>query len=95
MSLEWKIAWSIATVSWLLSLYLLYRLWRGKQFLALKVGLSVLLVVPVLGPFFHAWILGFPEPMPGHLREEDPDVTQLSTLWSKDSPKRRSTHKKQ
>jgi hypothetical protein len=62
MTAEWKIVWSIATVSWLLSLYLVYRLWRGPGFPALKVGLTVVLAAPVLGPFFYVWIMGIPEP---------------------------------
>ena len=92
MSLGWTVVWSIAAVSWLLSLYLLYKLWRGPGFPALKVGLTVVLAAPVLGPFFYFWIMGIPEPMTGHLREEDPDFSFLGRMWK--SRKRRVDGKK-
>lgn len=57
----------VAVLSWLLSLYLLVRLWRGGEFIGLKIGLSVLLVAPVVGPLLFFWIQNFPA-------SNDPDL---------------------
>lgn len=56
-------------LSWLVSALLALRLWRGADGLVLKVGLSVVLLVPVLGPFFCLWIQGFPPAQPPELQD--------------------------
>jgi hypothetical protein len=61
--------WTVAGLSWLLSTRMLYRVWRGSDDIWSKVGLSVLLMFPVLGPFFCAWILGFPPSQDADLQE--------------------------
>jgi hypothetical protein len=62
------VLWSVAALSWVLSLYLLYRLWTSVDFLAAKLGLSVLLLAPVFGPLVFCWIQSFPESAPPELR---------------------------
>ena len=50
----------VAVLSWLLSAYLMVRLWRGADTLGIKCGLSLLLLVPVVGPLLYGWIQNFP-----------------------------------
>ena len=50
----------VAVLSWLLSAYLLVRLWRGSDHIGIKLGLTLLLAVPVVGPFLYLWIQNFP-----------------------------------
>jgi hypothetical protein len=60
---------AIAALSWLLSLYLLFRLWRSVDLLTIKIGLSVVLLAPVVGPLAYFWIQAFPDPMPVEFRQ--------------------------
>lgn len=56
-----------AGLAWLLSAYLLIRLWRGPDFIGIKLGLSLLLLIPVAGPMLYFWIQNFPA-------SNDPDL---------------------
>ncbi len=59
---------TVAALSWVLSLYLLYKLWSSVDFLVIKLGLSALLLVPIVGPLAYYWIQSFPESAPPELR---------------------------
>src|SRR3954466_14964474 len=59
---------SMAVLSWMFSLFLLYKLWRSADLLTVKLGLSVLLLVPLAGPLAFLWIQSFPESAPLELR---------------------------
>jgi hypothetical protein len=61
MALEgntWVLA--VAGASWLLSVFLLFKLWRRPDYLGIKLGLSLILVAPIVGPLFYFWIQAFP-----------------------------------
>ena len=58
-----------AVLSWLVSLYLIARLWRKADLLAIKLGLSLVLLAPVLGPLLYFWIQAFPSSNNPDLRD--------------------------
>jgi hypothetical protein len=47
-------------LSWLISTALLVHLWRGRDPMLLKVGLSFVLLVPLFGPCAYLWIQAMP-----------------------------------
>lgn len=53
--------WILCGVSWLIALVCLFRLWRRKDRLIVRLVWSLLLLVPILGPLFYA---GFYRPPP-------------------------------
>jgi hypothetical protein len=61
---------TMSVLSWLLSLCLFPRLWGGNDPLAIKLGLSSLLFVPVAGPLLYFWIQSFPESNHPDLRDQ-------------------------
>jgi hypothetical protein len=80
LELSWPVL-TIAVLSWLLSLYLLTRLWRSKDLLPIKLGLTLLLLVPVFGPFVYFWTLSFPAPMHPDLRDRWGRGADLTHMW--------------
>jgi hypothetical protein len=70
----------ISVLSWLLSLYLLYKLWRNADLLTIKIGLSVLLLVPVAGPLAFFWIQAFPELPHPDLQDQGQGPLSAQTL---------------
>ena len=51
---------AVVGASWLMSLYLIWRLWVSEQHLFFKVSLLALVWIPVLGPLLVWWIWDFP-----------------------------------
>lgn len=45
--------WIIASISWVISLLLLIKLWRSNDLIIFKVVISALALVPVFGPIFY------------------------------------------
>ena len=78
--LSWPAA-TIAVLSWLLSLYLLFRMWRRDDLLTIKLGLTVLLVVPVFGPLVYFWTQAFPPPMHPDLQDRAGFRSDLTHMW--------------
>ena len=78
MAFNLTAAWVIAALSWLGSAFLAVRLWRSSDLLAIKVGLTLLLVVPVVGPFFYFWIWTFPDENLPELKE---DIHYADRTW--------------
>jgi hypothetical protein len=52
--------WWVVAVSELVALAVIVRIWRSREFLVLKVLLSAIALVPVLGPLLALWIGAFP-----------------------------------
>lgn len=57
----------IVVISELVALYLIWRIWKSDDYLGMKIALSVLAIVPVVGTLGVLWIIGFPNPSPSHL----------------------------
>src|SRR2546427_12109883 len=52
--------WWVVAVSELVALPVIVRIWRSREFLVLKVALSAIALIPVLGPLLALWIAAFP-----------------------------------
>ena len=57
----------IVVISELVALYLIWRIWKSDDYLGMKIALSVLAIIPVVGTLGVLWIIGFPHPAPSHL----------------------------
>lgn len=64
--------WIVVTISELLALALIVRLWRSGEWPAMKVMLTLLALVPVLGPFFVLWVARFPPRVPRAMQNRSP-----------------------
>jgi len=63
MALSWSSPVAIiAAISLIISAWLMFGLWRSKAPVLVKAGLSLWLLVPLVGPLFYVWIRNFPEP---------------------------------
>ena len=47
-------------VSELVAIFVIWHPWRSADFLFMKIGLSVIAVIPILGPVVALWIANFP-----------------------------------
>jgi len=56
--------WWVVAISELVALVLIVRIWRSNEFRVLKVLLSCVVLIPVLGPFLVLWIVAFPNRAP-------------------------------
>ena len=70
-----------AAVSEAVALLLVVRLWRSGDFLALKLALSVLALIPVAGPLLVLWLSNFPDPLPPALQDRSPKTTDVLDRW--------------
>ena len=59
----------IVFASELLALWLIWRLWRSEDHVFFKVALTLLAILPVLGPLLVLWIGNFPSSKPRILRD--------------------------
>lgn len=60
----------LAIASEMLAMLLLVRIWRTELHLVEKIALSVLAVVPFVGPFFAWWLCHDPGPAPPSLQDK-------------------------
>jgi len=74
--------WIIALAfSEAMSVWLLWRLWRSDDHLFFKISLSVLALLPVLGPLLVLWIGNFPDTKPRVLRDRLPRQADFYARW--------------
>ena|ERR1700704_1865216 len=73
----------ISTATWavlaseLIALWIIWRLWRSRDHLFFKISLSLIALIPVLGPLLVLWIGNFPSELPPVLQDRlrrSPDV---------------------
>ena len=69
------IAWTVVVASEVIALFLLRRIWRSGSHLVEKVALTLLVIVPVLGPLFASWLILDPGPAHPAFRDRS---------WSRD-----------
>jgi hypothetical protein len=70
VSFETSLRLSVVVVSELLALWIIWRLWRSADHPFLKTALSLLALIPVLGPIIALWIGHFPTSKPPILRDQ-------------------------
>ena len=61
--------WWVVAISELAALVLIVRVWRSNEGLALKVLISAIALIPVLGPLLALWIGAFPNAAPEALQD--------------------------
>ena|SRR6187551_313932 len=80
LELPWPVV-AVAVLSWVLSLPLLVSLWRSDDLLAIKCGLSFLLLAPVFGLVMYFWVRSWPQPMHPDLRDRWGRGADLTHMW--------------
>jgi len=60
----------VVIVSEVFALFLILGLWRSADLLFIRIALSIVALIPVLGPVLVLWIANFPDPAPVALRNE-------------------------
>ena len=63
------IAWTVVVASEIIAFFLLRRIWRSGSHLVEKVALTLLVILPVLGPLFASWLILDPGPAHPALRD--------------------------
>jgi hypothetical protein len=67
--------------SWIVSIYCLFRLWRSREYFLLKVLYSVVLPVPVFGPFIFFWSSNMPPSMHPDLMDQNGRQLDVLNRW--------------
>jgi hypothetical protein len=84
---------AVVSCSWLLSIYLVWILWRSEQHVFFKVSLTVLVWIPVLGPLLFWWISDFPSKVHPMFRDRSRYSSDVFDRWravhSDSDPQRR------
>lgn len=62
----------VVLISELVAFMLIRRLWRSDDNLVLKILLTVVALVPVLGPLLALWIVSFPDEAPASIQNQGP-----------------------
>lgn len=74
--------WSIVIlISEVCALWLIWKVWRSDDYSVFKVALSILALVPILGPILALWIANFPAPQHPSLRDRFPKKTDVYDRW--------------
>lgn len=74
--------WSIAVlISEVCAVWFIWKLWRSGDYLFFKLTLSILALVPILGPILALWIANFPAPQHPSLRDRRPKQTDVYDRW--------------
>ncbi len=81
MTLEPSITLCILVLSELAALWVIWRLWRSGDHPFFKVVLSLLALLPVLGPIIALWIGNFPPRAPRVLQDQRRYRTDLYDRW--------------
>ena len=68
-------------VSELLAVYLVLRLWKSNDHPFFKVVLSLIALIPFLGPIIVLWLANFPNSLPPALRDQRRYTTDVLDRW--------------
>lgn len=84
----------LIAVSEVIALLLIWRIWRSDDYFAMKIALSVLAVIPVVGTLGALWIHGLPPRQPLAIQNRYRYSTDVFTRWrhvfeEKDEKKRK------
>jgi len=62
----------VVLISELVAFMLIVRIWRSDEIIVLKVLLSGVVLIPVLGPLLTLWIVAFPNEAPETIQNRGP-----------------------
>jgi hypothetical protein len=68
--LELSTAFGVVVISELVAAWLIWRLWRSQEHAFFKIALSVIALIPVLGPVVVLWVGNLPSVKPRILRDQ-------------------------
>jgi len=68
-------------VSELVALLLIWRVWRSPDPILLRIAVSLIALIPFIGPFFALWIGHFPNPLPHVLRDKHRYWSDVFDRW--------------
>lgn len=72
----------VIIVSEVISLLLLFRVWKRQEYLFLKVLATVIVVIPIVGPIFYLFVSNTTESQPIHLQNNMPRGSYTQNLIS-------------
>jgi len=73
---------AVIALSLLVSAVLAVRVWRSRDPVLLKATLTLILLVPVIGPVVVYWISNFPDPAHPSLRDQNRYSADMHGRWS-------------
>lgn len=79
---EWDTKEYALLASWLIAGALLIRLWRSSESTVIKVGLTAIAPIPILGPLLILWISNFPNSAPAVLQDRSRYGTDVYERWA-------------
>ena len=68
-------------ISELVAVYLIWRLWKANDHPFFKLALSLIALIPFLGPVAVLWIANFPSSLPPALRDQRRYRTDVADRW--------------
>ncbi len=68
-------------LSEVIAVWLIWRLWRSGQHIFFKISLSLLAVIPILGPLLVLWLADFPPRVHPALRDKYRYSTDVFDSW--------------
>jgi hypothetical protein len=90
-AISFKLA--VVALSELVAAWIIWRLWRSEEHVFFKASLSILALIPVVGPLFAIWIGNFPDKVPSILQDRYRYSSDVFDRWrhvhSEPNPKRR------
>ena len=81
MTFEPSITLCIIALSELVAAWIIWRLWRSADHPFFKIALSLLALMPVLGPIIALWIAHFPARAPRILQDQQVFRTDVHDRW--------------
>lgn len=71
----------VIAISEVVAAVLIWRLWKSDEHRFLKVALSALALIPILGPLLVLWLSNFPSTLPPALRDQYRNSTDVLDRW--------------
>jgi hypothetical protein len=75
-----SVAMIVILASEIAAILLIWRVWRSSDLFFMKVALSIIAVIPVLGPLLTLWIANFPNKVSLELQNRGPRG-QFDVRW--------------
>jgi hypothetical protein len=69
------------TVSEVLGAFLIWRCWRSDETVFLKFALTILALIPFIGPLTVLWVSNFPDPIHPSLRDNYRNSSDVYDRW--------------
>ena len=81
MPIEPTLTFWVVAVSEVVALWIIWRLWQSADHPFFKVALTIVALIPILGPIIALWIGNFPNSAPRILRDQIRYRTDFYDRW--------------